>query len=97
MKTVTRTPAQLHGSSEGSPLHLYTMIAQTQDGRRFLYFKELTEDQFNKLVRLVYGAGGIDVTNDCWQEMEPVYGSVAYQVAGMEYYQIEREYNERDW
>lgn len=106
---MNRIKADVSGSNEGSPLGLYSVCACTPDGRRFwycypdgkprngIYLRELTESQLMFLCDSVRQAGGIDVDKACWQEGDPIYGSVAYQQSGLEMQWLERERADGDY
>lgn len=95
--------------SPPSRLGLVSVEAISADGRRFwycypdgqardgIYVRELTPRQFERLCDGVRAAGGIDTAKPCWQEGDPVYGSVAYELSGTEMLWAERERVEAAW
>lgn len=74
------------------------------EGRRFLYGwpdgkprdgyypRCLSEVEADRLENTIHSNGGkIDVSKPCWYECDPVYGSMAYQLSGLELSWVERE------
>jgi hypothetical protein len=80
------------------------------DGRRFfycypdgkprhgIYLRELNELDCERLENAIHQAGFmIDISKSCWQESDPVYGSIAYELSGIELHWLERERVEANW
>ncbi len=104
-----RTPVTVNGSDQGSPLELMSVCATDATGRRFwycypdgkprngIYLRELTLKEYNRLCDGIRAKGGIDTSLQCWQEGDSVYGSLAYELSGIETQWIERERQEAAW
>jgi hypothetical protein len=99
-----------YGSDSQEHYTVGTVVATTETGRRFLYsypdgkmynhsyVRYLTEGQYEILANGVQAQGGrIDETKLCWQETDPVYGSLAYELSGIEQQWAERERVEAAW
>lgn len=91
----------VHGGYDetGYPLErlVYYLISETPTGRRFAHFKSFAHEREAEalLVRVQYAySHGRSINPDCWREIDPAYGSEAYQQLDDEKFFRNREIEE---
>ena len=77
----------------------YVVTATLDNGQRFSYQQwfAINEPNFQSWLdatRALADKGEIDFEDGNWAELEPVYGSEAYEAQGIEYFWMVREYQE---